>query len=180
MRSLDNYVYTKNGCEIEYCDIIGTGCLVFVKQNNTIIETYTIILYGDVNGDGWYDGQDSFIVNCIVNGYLTSEQVGEAKWMAADCDHDGEITAADVAILEQAGLLLANVDQTASQEDLMQSDSYMEYLELIDQNPFADETAETPVEEPAQPEAKSQTILDKIIAFVKIIIDFIRSFAVKI
>ncbi len=101
-------------CSIRYeseSQWVGTGTQILVIKNGSTAESYTAILFGDVNGDGAYDGQDSIIVNCIANGLLSREQVGESKWMAADCSHDGEINSSDVLLLEQAGLLLANVDQ---------------------------------------------------------------------
>ena len=152
---------------------LGTGSVINLYSQDTdeLYDTYTIVIFGDVNGDGYYDGQDSFIVNCIANGMLDREQVGAAKWMAADCNHDGEINATDVAILEQAGLLLANVDQTMSQDELMQSDYYMEYLNLIDQNPDAQET---PAEEPTQPEEKPMTFFEKLVQVIVKIIEFVQ------
>ena len=179
-KSLSDYLIIKDGYSAEYSsENVVTGQTLGIYYNDLLIKKYTVILFGDVNGDGWYDGQDSFIVNCIANGLLSREQIGEAKWMAADCNHDGEINSSDVLLLEQAGLLLSNVDQTASKSELIQSDSYIEYLNLIDQNPNDGEITEIPVEEPAKPESKMQSVLNKIIAFIKMIIDFIRSLAVK-
>lgn len=49
----------------------------------------------------------------------------------------------DVEILQQAGLLLAEVDQSKSIEELKTDSAYNEYLNLIDQNPSTNEpTAE--------------------------------------
>ncbi len=155
-------------------DVIGTGTKVYVKQGSTLISEYQVVIFGDVNGDGIYDGQDAFIVNCLANGALTREQVGEAKYLAADCNHDGEVNASDVLILEQAGLLLANVDQ--SKDDYIETDAYAEYLDLIDQTPTIDETPEAPTE----PEAPSQpSLFEKIVEFIRNIINFIRSIIVK-
>lgn len=178
LSSLDAFVFVSDGCEMRYSSPIGTGSPVYVKQDNATIETYTVIIFGDVNGDGVYDGQDSLIVNCLANGLLTREQVGEAKWMAADCNHDGEINSSDVLMLEQAGLLLANVDQSVNQEDLMQSDSYMEYLNLIDQNPTVDEITEEPIIESLEPAAK--TLIERIIEIVKTVIIFVCNLFPKI
>ena len=178
LSSLDTFVFVSDGCEMRYSSPIGTGSTVYVKQANITIETYTVIIFGDVNGDGVYDGQDSLIVNCLANGLLKREQVGEAKWLAADCNHDGEISSSDVLLLEQAGLLLENVDQTASQEELLQSDSYMEYLNLIDQNPNVKETTENPIDEPTEPAAK--TLIERIIEIVKTFIIFVRNLFPKI
>ena len=175
INSLENYVFTIDGCKIEYNNTIGTGCLVYVKRNNITIETYSIIIYGDVDGDGWYDGRDSFIVNCLVNGYLTREQIGEEKYLAADCNHDGEINSTDAALLEQAGLILANVDQTASQEELMESDAYMEYLSLLDQSP-----AQEDIDEPIDNQPYQKNFFEKIVEFVKMVIDFVNSIVTQI
>ena len=54
--------------------------------------------------------------------------------MAADANHDGNIDVADVALLEQAGLLLNDIDQTAPQEELETNSVYLEYCGLIDQS----------------------------------------------
>ncbi|MBQ7548872.1 MAG: hypothetical protein IJT03_04110 [Clostridia bacterium] len=95
--------------------------------------------------------------------------------MAADCNHDGVIDDLDTAILEQAGVLLANVDQTKSQEELLETDSYIEYIKLIDQSPAADEEV---TEEPAATVAK--TLLERIIEIVITVITFIRNLFPKI
>lgn len=175
--SLNDYIEAKDGFTLEYDTTarIGTGLTVCAKKNDKVVETCVVIIFGDVNSDGWYDGQDSILVNCIVNGLLTREQIGEVKYMAADCNHDGEINEADVALLEQAGILLANVDQTMIQEELLETDSYIEYLNLIDQNPTVDEEI---TDEPITPTAK--TLIERIIEIVKTVITFIRSLFPKI
>lgn len=116
---------------------LGTGTILslYSNENGEVIDKYTIILFGDVNGDGWYDGQDAVMVNMIANGMLTHEQVGEAVWLAADCNHDGKVDQADVDLLNQSGVLLSSVDQTKQTEELIETSSeYNEYLSLIDQS----------------------------------------------
>ena len=112
LTSLDGYIeITDESCELKY-EKIGTDAVVYLTRNDEVIDAYTVVLFGDVNGDGWYDGQDAVLVNMIANGMLTREQVGEAVWMAADCNHDGVIDQGDVDLLNRAGLLLSKVDQT--------------------------------------------------------------------
>lgn len=178
-KPLSDYVFTLEGFELSYDTSmrIGTNLCIDVRKSGKTLAKYYVIVFGDVNGDGYYDGQDALIVNCIANGMLDREQVGEAKWMAADCNHDGEINATDVAILEQAGLLFVNVDQTMSQDELMQSDSYIEYLNLIDQNPAGEEPN---AEEPTDPDPTPQTFLVKLIEILQKVITFIRSLFPKI
>lgn len=86
-------------------------------------------------------------ISCLANGLLTQDSVSEAVYTAADCNHDGVVDSLDVAILEQAGLLLANVDQSKSSDELATDAAYIEYLDLIDQTPEievdSDETTES-------------------------------------
>ncbi len=116
LSSLDTYIKTsESGLTVSYdTAVIGTGTAVNVSENGEVIETYTAVLFGDVNGDGRYDGEDAVIVNCIVNGMLSKEQIGEAEYMAADCNHDDVTDENDVDMLIDAGLLLENIRQTTA------------------------------------------------------------------
>lgn len=117
LKTISLYVYASDGytiSEIPGKDGFGTSSIVNVMYENNIADTYTIVVFGDVNGDGLCDGQDAVIVSMLANGMLTREQVGEAVWLAADGNHDGVIEQADVDLLNQAGVFLANVNQTKS------------------------------------------------------------------
>ncbi len=133
-------------------DIYSTGSTVRVYADDTLVASYSMVLFGDVNGDGWYDGTDAYFVRLVVNGMVSEKALKPAQRRACDANHNGVIDNADAAILEQAGLLLNAVDQTLPQEELETNAAYLEYLELIDQSveliePAADEAA--PVDEPA-------------------------------
>lgn len=188
----DNYILYENVL-LEYNIItpskLGTGSTVTVKSEKTgqTKSIYTILIFGDVNGDGWYDGQDAVLVSCLANGMLTKEDVGEAVYTAADCNHDGVIDEADVALLNEAGTLLANVDQTTPSEVLLEASSeYVEYLDLIDQSPEfeVEDDTETDVEHDAPeseeeetPEADTEdsTQQDAKVDIWKMILNFIKS-----
>ncbi len=117
---------------------VGTDKKVMLYDNNTneLVSEYTFVIFGDVNGDGWYDGQDAVLVSCLVNGMLTQDDVSEAVYMAADCNHDGAVDRFDVALLNKAGTLRASVDQSKPAEELLETSSaYVDYLALIDQTP---------------------------------------------
>ena len=106
----------------------------------SVVPTFVFSSFAEENtdlasGDGWYDGMDAMIVSCLANGMLTESDVSEAEYMAADCNHDGVIDQLDVDILQQAGVLLSQIDQSKSEEELLETSSaYVEYLNLIDQN----------------------------------------------
>ena len=119
----------------EETSVICTGTVITISDVNGLSFDLDVVVFGDVNGDGWYDGQDAVMVNMIANGMLTHEQVGEAVWLAADCNHDGKVDQADVDLLNQSGVLLSSVDQTKQTEELIETSSeYNEDLSLIDQS----------------------------------------------
>ena len=164
---------------------ITTGTTVnLVDETNTIYDVVTIVIFGDVNGDGWYDGQDAVLVSCLANGMLTKEDVGEAVYTAADCNHDGIIDQLDVDLLNQAGTLLAEVDQSKTNEELFETSSiYVEYLDLIDQSPEVESDVNekpengtnVPQKSEPSPSNKFVVFILDIIAALKFAFDFIIS-----
>lgn len=178
--SLDGLiVMTDSTCSLSYTTL-GTDSVVYVQRENEIVDAYTVLIFGDVNGDGWYDGTDSIIVSCLANGLLTQDSVSEAVYRAADCNHDGVIDSFDVAILEQAGLLLSNVDQSKSNEELATDEAFIEYLDLIDQTPDEDvvEEEETPQpeEEVETPETEELNLIEFIINIIKKLFELLISY----
>ena len=156
-------------------EIVGTGSVLQVwgYEEAALKDSYTFIIFGDVNGDGWYDGTDAMTVKLLANGMLTRDDVDEAVYMAADCNHDGVIDDADVDLLEQAGVLLASIDQTKSEEELLETSAYVEYLNLIDQTNEA-QTTEVIEDEPVDP-GYTFNVFDMLFNFIKIIMTVIKS-----
>ncbi len=169
--------YIANGWDVEVktadgTDRIGTGSVVTLTSLRGKIE-YTVVIYGDADGDSWYDAPDSIVVNCLVKGLLSREQVGETVWYAADCNHDGVVDDNDVALLDRAGLLLANIDQTKAGS--LKGDSvFEEYLSLISQKTAS---TEEPVAEKNIDEEFNNNIFHKIVEFIiylfRVIISYI-------
>ncbi len=163
---------------------VGTGSKVTLTYSDGTSVEYNVVIFGDVNGDGWYDGTDSIIVNCLANGLLSRERVGEAVYMAADCNHDDVIDENDVALLEQAGIILASVDQSKTPAELVTDSAYVEYLNLIDQNPTEEAPAEemssdvTPTDEPVD-EGFNKSFIQRIIDFIIYIVNLMKSFIAK-
>lgn len=143
--SLATCVTAATGYRMEY-DVIGTGQTVEIynEETNKLVDTFTILVYGDIDGDGWYDGQDAVYLSMIINGMLTPEALGKTQQMAADCNHDGVVDESDYLILSNAGILLNEINQSA--ENLSTQSAYSEYVKLIDQEIPADKetTTETP------------------------------------
>lgn len=101
----------------------GTGTLEFIPGENglgtgsvlniydiygNLFKTYTIIIFGDVNGDTTVNGQDAVIISCVMN---FSDKFSEAQKYAADVDFDGTITDNDYRITADYGVYLDFVSQ---------------------------------------------------------------------
>ncbi|MDY5948825.1 MAG: InlB B-repeat-containing protein, partial [Oscillospiraceae bacterium] len=103
--------------------VCGTGAKVEVIDNvtDTVVETYYIIIFGDINGDASIDASDTSM--------LGSEAVGITNWssdavdsegktnydyckvLAGDTNKDGVINATDKSNLTDVTLYLAEYDQ---------------------------------------------------------------------
>ena len=75
--------------------------LRLAKEN---LVTVSDILYGDPNLDGKIDGMDSVIINCVIAGMLSSENMKAICYEACDINRDGEITAKDSEITDNYGI----------------------------------------------------------------------------
>ena len=154
---------------------LGTGSKAILMNENEPVQEYTVLIYGDINGDGFYDGQDAVLASCLANGMLTKEDVGELAFRAADCNHDEIIDDQDVWILNEAGAILAEVNQTGErQEEMYTSSAYTEYVQLIDQTPEAEELPEEDVIE--IPEKEPLSFIEFIISLIKKFFETIFSF----
>lgn len=127
LKHLDDYLTCNSGFSYEV-ETIGTGSEIKLFYNDTYLTSLYIILFGDVNNDGWYDGMDSVLVNCYVSGMITADNWSEYQIKAADCNQDNIINEDDVKILEQAGLLLTSVNQLNPD---FESASYSSYATLV-------------------------------------------------
>ncbi len=168
MKSLTGYF--RGASEYSYeCSQYGTDGVVVVYKNNNQIETYTLLLYGDLNGDGWYDGTDAVLVKCILSGEIAPEDISDAALLAADCNHDGVINISDVEKLEESGVFLEKINQTEDIETLENNSAYNEYVKLISQD--EDENLEKPIIEPIR-ESFIQRVIKAIKSFFAKIADF--------
>ncbi|NLP48566.1 MAG: hypothetical protein GX345_06445 [Clostridiales bacterium] len=97
---------------------LGTGSKVALVRDldSLTFQTYEIVIFGDLNGDGLTDGTDAVIANLLVSGMLTEEDVGQAVYFAADVNGDGVVDQTDIDFLELAGLFLSEIDQRASDD----------------------------------------------------------------
>ncbi len=92
----------------------GTGTKVDVVDNETqnIIETFTIVIFGDVNGDGNIDGMDAGVLVDIENYKTVWDSVTEAAFIkAGDLNGDGNFDSVDAGIIVDEANYKSILDQ---------------------------------------------------------------------
>lgn len=94
-------VYTEYG--------LGTGAKINVLSDNTVVKSYTIIIFGDVNGDAVIDTNDSSDVLSAASGLKDYED--DCIIMAADLNGDGNIDTMDSGIVFSVASAIIDLDQ---------------------------------------------------------------------
>ena len=107
--------YTYN----EYEGVIGTGVVVNLINDNTgeTAATYTIVIFGDVNGDGMLTTTDITAIRNI-NARISEFTADSANYFAADVTHDGMVNPTDVTEVRSVNARLSQktIDQVGADE----------------------------------------------------------------
>ena len=98
LSDLEGYVEYSSSVSYETPDGIGTGMTLTTFRGGEVWEEYTIVIFGDLNGDGVIDIYDASILAAIVNGDMELEE-GDAILFAADLNGDTVADIYDLAIL---------------------------------------------------------------------------------
>ena len=100
----EGYVSVDDGVTLTYemsGNVLGTGSYVKVMQGSVQKALYTVVLFGDLNGDGAINAADDTIMAGLVDGTgdTTGFFAGGPFFTAADLNGDGKIDMADQTIL---------------------------------------------------------------------------------
>ncbi len=157
----------------------GTGTKAILKNGDETIAEYTLLIYGDLNGDGWYDGEDAFLTNLIVAGMFTQDNLPDYMWKAADCNHDDVIDETDVDLLMGAGVKLNDIDQNATLSELAAQSAYIEYMSIISQSAGLEVEDTAPETNETVEGTDFGIFLAQIFLFIRKIFNFVFSFVIK-
>ncbi len=101
---ITSYEVTKNGKKIANTEKVGTGYKLKDTKNN---KEYTLVVLGDVNGDGKVTPADSTIA---LRTYVGLSKITDAEKLAGDVNGDGKITPADSTIILRTYVGLTNIN----------------------------------------------------------------------
>ena len=98
--------------------VLGTGIVVNVIDNITglAVQTFTIVIYGDVNGDGNIDTGDAGTIVDYENFLIDWNPAADAALLkAADVNGDGNVDTADAGIIVDCENFLLTISQITGQ-----------------------------------------------------------------
>ncbi|MBQ3005907.1 MAG: hypothetical protein IJD88_08225, partial [Clostridia bacterium] len=116
--SLMNYITVSGDASVEIDkDAIGTGTKIKVidKATSEIIEEYTIVIFGDYNGDGVADIEDTGYFASISNFEIFDYFEHEHLFMAADVNGDGVVDTMDEEDMYAVANFEAYIDHTITE-----------------------------------------------------------------
>lgn len=96
--------------------LLGTGAQVELIDSVTseVLATYTIVIFGDVNGDGKIDSLDAGLLVDYENYIIAWHAADDAATLdAADINGDGKIDSLDAGLVVDAENYLVTIDQSA-------------------------------------------------------------------
>lgn len=106
-----------------------TGDTVTLYKNNIKLTDYTVLIYGDINKDGWYDKKDAAIINDYISGKISYTDLDPIAYKAADVNRDLKVNEKDYEILMEADSLLNSVNKQNPSET---QDAFNAYIQVID------------------------------------------------
>jgi hypothetical protein len=87
-----------SGNQLSSNDTLGTGSGIRIVDDETVTAECTVVIAGDIDGDGAITGKD---VNMLAQSCVAKVTLSDAQKAAADLDGDGSVTGKDVNILAQ-------------------------------------------------------------------------------
>ncbi len=98
---IDERIDRVEGVEIKYVETsngFGTGSKVEVYFNDELFKAYNIVIFGDINGDGWMDISDVRALKAIADGTVEYDEF-DPYCIAADVNQDYFVDELDVELL---------------------------------------------------------------------------------
>ena len=83
---------------LESTDLVGTGTVIYLISGGKAIDSITVVMTGDINGDGKVNMRD---VAYLSRSFVKKENIDEIQSVAADVNGDGKVNNRDDAMMAQ-------------------------------------------------------------------------------
>ena len=103
-----------NNTSMADTDKIGSGCVVTVSSEGSVVDEFTTVVYGDIDGDGLIAVDDSVV---LMQTVLGNSELSRAGFIAGDISDNSKNDASDMLNLSLHMLGIKNIDQTISSEE---------------------------------------------------------------
>jgi len=115
--SIMDYIAVSKDITVSFSnDVIGTGTMITLTDNSgKVLDTYTIVIYGDYNGDGVADAEDTGYFASISNFEIFDYYDYEYLFMAADINGDGVVDSMDEEDMNAIANFEAYIDHTITE-----------------------------------------------------------------
>ena len=115
------YLGVEGNGHLEYAEgtsTIGTGTTVDLVNDRTgeVVETYTIVIFGDLNGDGEINNSDMPLIKGMIVGTEECDPALSLYAYAADLNNDGEANNSDLPIFKSIVFGSVVIDQATREE----------------------------------------------------------------
>jgi len=113
------YIQLAGDYTVEYSStVMGTGTTVTVFENaaksaGTVVAVFTIVIYGDLNGESNIDTSDAGLIIDYENFLVEWDPTQDAAYLkAADINSDGNIDTSDAGLIVDVENFMLTIDQT--------------------------------------------------------------------
>ncbi len=89
-------------------ELVGTGYKIQVHNGETLVRTFTVILYGDASGDGRINSYD---LSVIFEHVLRRQSLVESPLQAANIDRNDRVNSYDLNLVFRHVLRQQTIDQ---------------------------------------------------------------------
>lgn len=124
--SFDEILNIGEGCEARYFSSpngFGTGAKTAISLNGIILDTFTVVIFGDITGDGNIDSNDEGMAIDYENWRVNWDPVTDAAFlMAGDLNGDGNIDSIDADLMAEVENWNMVIDQTTGRASAVVDD----------------------------------------------------------